>query len=90
MAEKRRMKPLTPRGRRVAEENFTKAFCATLPSARDVSAASKAFCATLPSELDPTEIAAQAAKAFCATLPSNAQLQEQLSKVLKSVVEQSE
>lgn len=74
------MKPLTP-NREGIERDFTKAFCATLPTEREFSAVSKAFCATLPRKVDSAEVS----KAFCATLPSEAEVQEKIRVVLEPV-----
>lgn len=77
----KKMKPLTPSKGKI-EESFTRAFCATLPSEKDVSAVSKAFCATLPGEPDDVRIT----KAFCATLPSERDVKKKTSEVLKTVI----
>lgn len=77
------MKPLTA-SKESIERKFTKAFCATLPTEKELSVLSKAFCATLPGESDSTEIT----KAFCATLPSEAETQEKLSRALDSVTKE--
>lgn len=74
------MKPLTSNKESI-ERKFTKAFCATLPTEKELSAVSKAFCATLPGELDPAEIT----KAFCATLPSEADAQKKMRATLEPV-----
>ncbi len=75
------MKPLNP-GREKIEESFTKVFCATLPSEREVLEVSKAFCATLPGEVDAGAIT----KSFCATLPSERDIHSRTLETLKSVL----
>jgi hypothetical protein len=77
------MRPLNPdRGK--IEESFTRAFCATLPSEREVLEVSKAFCATLPGEPD----AAAITKSFCATLPSERDTRSRTREVLKSMLKE--
>ena len=75
------MRPLNP-DREKIEENFTRAFCATLPSEREVLEVSKAFCATLPGEPD----AGAVTKSFCATLPSERDIHSRTREALKSVL----
>ncbi len=75
------MRPLNP-GREKVEENFTRAFCATLPSEGEVLEVSKAFCATLPGEPDAREIT----KAFCATLPSEREVHSRTREALESML----
>lgn len=79
----KKMRPLTP-NQEALEESFTKAFCATLPSEREVAAASKAFCATLPGDFDPAEMT----KAFCATLPSEKVIRKSASEALRPFIEE--
>lgn len=76
-----KMRPLNPNRKKI-EENLTRAFCATLPSEREVSEISKAFCATLPSEPDAKAIT----KAFCATLPSEKKIRSKTGEALRSIL----
>jgi hypothetical protein len=77
------MRPLNP-DREKVEESFTRAFCATLPSEREVLETSKAFCATLPGEPDAGAIT----KSFCATLPSERDIRARAREAIKSMLKE--
>lgn len=78
-----KMRPLNP-DRKKIEENLTRAFCATLPSEKEVSEISKAFCATLPGEPEAKVIT----KAFCATLPSEEKIRSKTGEALGAMLKE--